>query len=199
MNHRIVTVAAAAGLIFAATGISQAAHCGIDPAHTNTSFTVRHVMISQVRGEFAKLAGGLEVVGDDPTNANASVTIDAASINTRARKRDAHLRSADFFDVARFPTIAFASRKVERQGEARLKVEADPTIHGVTKEVTLDVDELTPVIKDMPGNLRVGAHATMRISRKDFGLLSNMPLEAGGVRVGDQVSITIDVGLIKKA
>ena len=156
-------------------------------------------MVSNVRGEFAKLAGGLEVVGDDPTTAKVNVTIDAGSVNSREPKRDAHIRSADFFDVAKFPTITFTSKKVERAGEGRLKLVGDLTIHGVTKEVTLDVEELTPAVKDLYGNLRVGAHATTRVNRKEFGLLWNMPLEAGGVLAGDDVSITIDVELIKKA
>lgn len=157
------------------------------------------MMVSNLRGEFTKLAGGVDVVGDDPTTAKVAVTIDVASVNTREPRRDGHLRSADFFDVEKFPTITFTSRKVDRAGEGRLKLVGDLTIHGVTREVTLDVEELTPVVKDPGGNLRVGAHATTRINRKDFGLLWNKVLEAGGVLVGDDVSITIEVELVKKA
>ncbi len=199
MLHRIAAVAAALTLAVGANGFAQTSHWEIDPAHSNASFTVRHMMVSNVRGEFTKLAGGLEVMGDDPTTAKVNVTIDAGSLNTREPKRDAHLRSADFFDVAKFPTITFTSKKVERTGEGRLKLAGDLTIHGVTREVTLDVEELTPVVKDLNGNFRVGAHATTRISRKEFGLLWNVPLEGGGVLVGDDVNITIDVELIKKA
>jgi polyisoprenoid-binding protein YceI len=199
MTHRIAAIAAALALALGANGFPQSSRWEIDPAHSNASFTVRHLMVSNVRGEFTKLAGGLEVAGDDPTTAKVNVTIDAGSVNTREPKRDAHLRSADFFDVARFPTITFTSKKVERAGEGRLKLVGDLTIHGVTKEVTLDVEELTPAVKDLNGNVRVGAHATTRIDRKEFGLLWNVALEAGGVLVGDDVKITIDVELIKKA
>ena len=199
MTHRIAAAAAALTLAFGANGFAQSSHWEIDPAHSSASFTVRHMMVSNVRGEFTKLAGSLEVVGDDPTTAKVNISIDAGSISTREPKRDAHLRSADFFDVAKFPTITFTSKKVERVGEGRLKLVGNLTIHGVTKEVTLDVEELTPTVKDLNGNLRVGAHATARINRNEFGLLWNMPLEAGGVLVGDDVNITIDVELIKRA
>jgi polyisoprenoid-binding protein YceI len=157
------------------------------------------MMVSNVRGEFTRLAGGVDVVGDDPTNAKVAVTIEAASVNTREPKRDAHLRSADFFDVEKFPTITFTSKKVERAGEGRLKLVGHLTMHGVTREVTLDIEELTSEVKDMAGSVRVGAHATTRINRKDFGLLWNRILESGGVLVDDEVAITIDVELVKKA
>lgn len=199
MKHRILALTSALTLALGATGFAQTSRWEIDPAHSNASFTVRHLMVSNVRGEFTKLAGGLEVVGDDPTTAKVNVTIDAGSVNTREPKRDAHLRSADFFDVAKFPTITFTSKKVERAGEGRLKLVGDLTIHGVTKEVTLDVEELTPATKDPWGSVRVGAHATTKINRKDFGLLWNVALESGGVLVGEDVNITIDVELIKKA
>jgi polyisoprenoid-binding protein YceI len=199
MRHRNVTVAAALTLGLAANGIAQTARWEIDLAHSNASFTVRHMMVSNVRGEFTKLAGGVDVVGDDPTTAKVAVTIDAASVNTREPRRDGHLRSADFFDVEKFPAITFISKKIERTGEGRLKLVGDLTMHGVTKEVTLDVEDLTPAVKDPGGNLRVGAHATTRINRKDFGLLWEKVLEAGGVLVGEEVAITIDVELVKKA
>jgi len=199
MKHRIPALTAVLALTVAANGLAQTARWEIDPAHSNASFTVRHMMVSNVRGEFTKLAGGVDVVGDDPTTAKVAVTIDAASINTREPKRDAHLRSADFFDVDKFPTITFTSKKIERAGEGRLKLVGHLTMHGVTKEVTLDIEELTPEVKDPGGNLRVGAHATTRINRKDFGLLWNRILESGGVLVGDEVAITIDVELVKKA
>jgi polyisoprenoid-binding protein YceI len=199
MKHRIAAVAAALTLALGASGFAQTSRWEIDPAHSNASFTVRHMMVSNVRGEFTKLAGGLEVVGDDPTTAKVNVSIDAGSVNTREPKRDAHLRSTDFLDVARFPTVTFTSKKVERAAEGRLKLVGDLTIHGVTREAALDVEELTPVVKDLNGNFRIGAHATTRIGRKEFGLLWNVALEAGGVLVGDDVNITIDVELIKKA
>lgn len=199
MTHRIAAVAAALTLALGANGFAQTSRWEIDPAHSNASFTVRHMMVSNVHGEFTKLAGGVDVVGDDPTTAKVVVTIDAASINTREPKRDAHLRSAEFFDVEKCPAITFTSKKIERAGEGRLKLVGDLTIHGVTKQVTLDVEELTPQMKDPWGSTRVGAHATTRINRKDFGLLWNRPLDSGGVLVGDEVAITIDVELVKKA
>jgi polyisoprenoid-binding protein YceI len=199
MKHRISALTAVLALVLAANGLAQTVRWEIDPAHSNASFTVRHMMVSNVRGEFTKLAGGVDVVGDDPTTAKVAVTIDAASINTREPKRDAHLRSAEFFNVEKYPAITFSSKKVERAGEGRLKLVGDLTMHGVTKEVTLDVEDLTPEVKDPGGNLRVGAHATARINRKDFGLLWNKVLEAGGVLVGDEVTITIEVELVKKA
>jgi polyisoprenoid-binding protein YceI len=199
MTHRIAAIAAALTLALGANGFAQTSRWEIDPAHSNASFTVRHMMVSNVRGEFTKLAGVVDVVGDDPTTAKVAVTIDAASISTREPKRDAHLRSAEFFDVDKFPTITFTSKKIKRAGEGRLKLVGDLTMHGVTKEVTLDIEELTPEVKDPGGNLRVGAHATARINRKDFGLLWNKVLQAGGVLVGDEVAITIDVELVKKA
>jgi len=194
---RVATIAAVA-LALAAGAFAQPAHWEIVLAHSNASFTVRHLMVSNVRGEFTKLAGGLDIVGNDPTTAKVSVTIDAASVNTREPKRDDHLRSADFFDVAKFPTLTFVSRKIESGGEGRLKVTGDLTIHGVTKEVTFDVDSLTPPMKDPWGGTRVGAHAAATIDRKEFGLVWNKALEAGGVLVGDDVKISIDVELVKK-
>jgi len=199
MTHRIPALTAALALTLAANALAQTVRWEIDPAHSNASFTVRHMMVSNVRGEFTRLAGGVDVVGDDPTNAKVAVTIEAASVNTREPKRDAHLRSADFFDVEKFPTITFTSKKVERAGEGRLKLVGHLTMHGVTREVTLDIEELTSEVKDMAGSVRVGAHATTRINRKDFGLLWNRILESGGVLVDDEVAITIDVELVKKA
>jgi polyisoprenoid-binding protein YceI len=199
MKLRRVAAIAIGALALAAGAFAQPARWEIDPVHSNASFTVRHLMVSNVRGEFTKLAGALDVAGNDPTTAKVSVTIEAASVNTREPKRDDHLRSADFFDVAKFPTLTFVSKKIEGAGEGRLKMTGDLTIHGVTREVTFDVDSLTPPMKDPWGGTRAGAHATATINRKDFGLVWNKALEAGGVMVGDDVKITLDVELVKKA
>jgi polyisoprenoid-binding protein YceI len=199
MKHRKVAVIATVALALAAGAFAQTARWEIDPAHSNVSFTVRHLMVSNVRGEFTKLAGGIDVVGNDPTTAKVSVTIEVGSVSTREPKRDDHLRSADFLDVAKFPTLTFVSKKIVAAADGRLKMAGDLTIHGVTREVTFDVDSLTPPMKDPWGGTRAGAHATATVQRKDFGLVWNKALEAGGVLVGDDVNIAIDVELVKKA
>ncbi len=168
----------------------------IDPSHTHAQFSVRHMMVSNVRGEFTKLEG--EAVIDDANieRSKVSVTIDAASISSRDEKRDAHLRSPDFFDVEKFPTITFTSTSVRKSGD-KIEITGDFTMHGVTKEVRLDVDELTESVTDPWGNSRRGAHATTTIERKDFGLVWNANLDKGGVAVGDKVSITLEAEFIR--
>ena len=198
MKHRISALLTVAGLALATGALAQTSHWDVDPVHSVVSFSVRHMMVSNVRGEFTKFSGALEGTAGDVTTAKLNVTIDAASVNTREPKRDSHLMSPDFFDVAKFPTLTFVSKKVTRAGEGKLKVTGDLTIHGVTKEVVLDVDGPTPEMKDPWGGMRVGAHATTTVNRKDFGLLWNKALEAGGVLVGDEVAISIDVELVKK-
>jgi polyisoprenoid-binding protein YceI len=170
----------------------------IDPAHTNVEFSVRHMMISNVKGQFQKTSGTITINGNDPTSAKIDATIDAASINTRVDKRDAHLKSPAFLDVDKFPTITFKSTKVEAAGPGKWKVSGDLTLHGVTKPVVLDVEGTGTPITDPMGNTRAGASATTKIDRKDFGLVWNQPLETGGVMVGDDVAISIDVEAIKK-
>ena len=177
---------------------APAATYEIDPAHTSVQFSVRHMMISNVRGEFTKLSG--KVVGDPakPAATTVEATIDAASIDTRNEKRDEHLKSPDFLDVAKFPTITFKSTKVEKAGENAWKLTGDLTLHGVTKPVVLDVTNLTPPMKDPWGNTRVGAQATTTINRQDFGVSFNKTLDGGGVLVGDEIAITIDVEVTQK-
>jgi polyisoprenoid-binding protein YceI len=170
----------------------------IDPAHTSAQFSVRHLMLSNVRGEFSKVQGTVEY---DPENIAASsveATIDVGTVNTREPKRDTHLKSPDFFDEAKFPTMKFTSTKVEAAGSGHLKVSGDLTIHGITKAVVLDVDGPTDEITDPWGNLRRGASATVRLNRQDFGLKWNKLLETGGVVVGDEVSVTIDLEMSRK-
>lgn len=170
----------------------------IDPPHTNVEFTVRHMMISNVKGQFEKTSGTIKTNGNDPATAKIDATIDATSINTRVEKRDAHLKSPAFLDVDKFPTITFKSTKVETEGPNKWKVTGDLTLHGITKPVVLEVEGSSAPISDPMGNTRAGASATTKISRKDFGLTWNQPLETGGVMVGDEVAISIDVEAIKK-
>ncbi len=199
MKHRHIATIAAFGILLAATGSAQTARWEIDPVHSNVSFTVRHMMLSNVRGEFTKFAGSVELNGTDPTTAKVSATIDAATINTHEPKRDADVRGPNFLDVAKFPSMTFVSRKVEIGAPGHFRLIGDLTIHGVTKEVTFEVDSISPPMKDPWGGTRVGAHATATINRKDFGLAWNKVLETGGVLVGDDVGISIDVELVKKA
>ena len=171
----------------------------IDPAHSAAHFSVRHLMISNVRGEFTKLTGTATTNPSDHTKSSLDVTIEAASINTREPQRDDHLRSADFFDVAKYPTLTFRSTRIEALSADHFKVTGDLTIHGVTKTVALDVEGPTPAVKDPWGNLRTGASATTKINRKDFGLVWNGVTEAGGVMVGDEIKIELEVELVQKA
>ena len=178
--------------------LARAASWNLDPAHTSVQFSVRHLMVSTVRGAFGKLSGTVQVEEKDLTRSKIQATIDAASIDTRVEKRDTHLKSPDFLDVARYPTIVFVSKKVEAGAPGHFKVIGDLTLHGVTREVSLDVEGPTPEIKDPWGNTRAGAQATTTINRKDFGLTWNQVLETGGVAVGDEVTITIDVEATKQ-
>ena len=188
----------AIAMLIALPILAHADNWQIDPAHTNVEFTVRHMMISNVKGQFQKTSGTVTINGSDPTSAKIDATIDATSIDTRVDKRDAHLKSPAFLDVDKFPTITFKSNKVEADGPGKWKVKGDLTLHGVTKPVVLEVESTGTPITDPMGNTRAGASATTKISRKDFGLTWNQPLETGGVMVGDEVAISIDVEAIKK-
>jgi len=188
----------AACLCISAPALAIPAAWEIDPAHTGVQFKVRHMMVASVRGAFEKVSGTVVYDEKDIANSGARITIDAASINTRVAQRDEHLRSPDFLDAAKYPTITFQSKRVEKAGEGKLRMTGDLTIRGVTKEVVLDVEGPTPAIRDTEGNLRVGGQATAKINRKDFGLVWNAALETGGVVVGDEVEITIDVEIYRK-
>ena len=168
----------------------------IDPAHSSVQFSVRHMMLSNVRGEFTKVSGTIKYDSENPANSTVEAKIDAASINTRDDQRDAHLKSADFLDVEKFPTLTFRSAQIVQQSGGG-KVTGNLTIHGVTHEITLEVEGPTPEIKDPYGMQRCGASATTKLSRKDFGLTWNAALETGGVLVGDEVKITIDVEAVR--
>ncbi len=186
----------------ATTGTSQAlkpTQWQIDPAHSAAHFSVRHLVISNVRGEFGKVSGNAVLDLSDPTKSTAEVTVDTATIDTREPQRDEHLRSADFFDVVNHPAITFRSKKIKAAGPDHFKVTGDLTIRGATREVTFEVEGPVPPIKDPMGNVRTGISATAKINRKDFGLVWNMLTEAGGVVVGDEVSITFEAELIQKA
>lgn len=168
----------------------------IDPTHTSVHFSVRHMMVSNVRGEFAKVTGTIRFDAENPAASTVEATIDASSINTRDTQRDGHLKSADFLDVEKFPTLTFRSKQVEPQ-EGGGRVKGDLTIHGVTREITLDVEGPTPEVKDPWGKLRIGGSATAKLNRKDFGMTWSSALEAGGVMVGDEVKITIDLEAVR--
>jgi polyisoprenoid-binding protein YceI len=155
-------------------------------------------MISTVRGDFGKVSGTARIDPQDITKSSVEATIEAASINTRNEKRDAHLRNADFLDVEKYPTITFTSKRVEKLSDTRYKVTGDLTLRGVTKEVVLDVEGSPVPIKDPRGNLRVGGQATTKINRTDFGITYNTPLETGGVVIGEEVAITIDIEMVKR-
>jgi polyisoprenoid-binding protein YceI len=168
----------------------------IDAVHSSVHFSVRHMMLSNVRGEFTKVSGTIKLDAQNPANSAVEVTIDVSSINTRDAQRDTHLKSADFLDVEKFPSLMFRSKQiVPHPGGGTLK--GDLTIRGVTREVTLDVEGPTPEIKDPWGKQRIGASATAKLNRKDFGLTWNSALETGGVLVGDEVKITIDIEAVR--
>jgi polyisoprenoid-binding protein YceI len=179
--------------------LARATEWQIDPAHSSVQFSVRHMMISNVRGEFTKTTGTITAEGKDPNSVKIQAEIDAGSISTRVEKRDAHLKSADFLDVEKYPTIIFDSKKIEAAGAGKWKVTGDLTLHGVTREVVLDVTGPTEEITDPMGKKRVAASATTAISRKDFGVNWNKALEAGGLVVGDEVKIQIDVEATQKS
>jgi polyisoprenoid-binding protein YceI len=168
----------------------------IDAAHTSVEFAVKHLMISTVKGRFAGVTGTVKLDETQPEKSSVEVAIDAASIDTRQADRDAHLRSADFFDVERFPTLAFTSTRLRRDGDA-LIVEGNLTIRGVTRPVTLRaIDEGRT--KDPWGGQRAGFSATTKINRRDFGLTWNQILETGGIAVGDEIKISLDVELVRQ-
>jgi len=169
----------------------------IDPAHSAAQFQVKHMMISNVRGEFGKMSGKVIFDGKNYSTLKAEAVIDVASINTRVQKRDDDLRSPNFFDAAIYPTITFKSKRVESISGNRFNLIGDLTIHGVTKEITLSV-EATPVVRGMSGEPRIGAQATTRLNRQDYGVKWNRTLDSGGVVVGDEVQVTLDLELVQE-
>ncbi len=171
----------------------------IDPAHSSAHFTVRHMMISNVRGSFSKVTGSVVYDPDKATESTIEADIDVNSISTGEPQRDAHLKSADFLDVEKYPTMVFKSKKIEAAGDGEWKVTGDLTIHGVTKETVLKVDGPTAENTDPYGNVRIGASASAKIKRGEFGLKWNAALETGGFLIGDELKIELELSLIKAA
>lgn len=169
----------------------------IDPAHSAAEFKVRHMMISNVKGSFGGITGVLTLNEADPAQSSIEASIPVATISTGDAQRDGHLKSPDFFDAEKYPEFTFKSTEVGRIGEGQHKVTGELTIHGVTKPVTFEVDGPSVPGKDPWGNTRIGLSATGKINRKDFGLTWNSTLETGGVLVGEEVSITLDIQFIK--
>jgi polyisoprenoid-binding protein YceI len=165
----------------------------IDASHSAAQFSVTHFMISTVRGEFGKTSGTVEYDGKDLASIKVDATIDAATINTRNENRDNDLKSDHFFDVAKYPTLAFKSKKVVPGSGGAFQLVGDLTMHGVTKEVTLDVTAPSKIIKGMRGESRIAASATTKVNRQDFGIKWNANMDGGGVVVSDMVAITIDI------
>lgn len=171
----------------------------IDPAHSSANFSVKHMMIAKVRGGFDRLEGTMQYDAQNPAGLKVEATIDATSINTGEAQRDTHLKSADFFDVATYPTLYFVSREITSLDEGELMVQGDLTIHGVTQRVELRVDGPSEEMKDPWGNSKIAISAVGKLKRKDFGLNWNAALETGGILVGEDVAITLDVQFIKQA
>jgi polyisoprenoid-binding protein YceI len=188
--HRFVFVLTVVPAM-AAAAAAQAGTWQIDPNHSAAQFSVRHLGVSTVRGAFMKVTGSAKIDPSDPTKGSTDVSIDATSVDTRVEMRDNDLRSPNFLDVQKYPTITFHSKQTKSAGAGKLQIVGDLTIHGVTKEVTLDVDGPSAPIKDPWGNQRIGASASTKINRKDFGVNG-----APGV-VGDEITITIDTELIQ--
>src|SRR5262249_34075962 len=204
MNRYLTRISQIAVLAGVASGLSLPAAAAsstwqIDPAHSSAQFAIRHLGLSTVRGAFSKVTGTMQLDDQDVTKSTIEVTIDVNTVDTREPDRDKDLRSERFFDVAHFPTMTFKSKKVEQVAPGKLRVTGDLTIRGTTKEVVLDVDGLTAPTKDPWGNQRVAASATTKINRQDYGVKWNAKLDNGGVVVGDDVNITIDVEMIQKS
>jgi polyisoprenoid-binding protein YceI len=200
MSNFVSRIAVTAGLaaVLSLPAVAATSTWQLDPAHSSAQFSVRHLAISTVRGAFSKVTGTVVLDESDITKSSVNVSIDVATVDTREPDRDKDLRSDHFFDVAKYPTITFNSKKVEQASPGKLKVTGDLTIHGVTKEVVLEVDGPTPPIKDPWGLQRAAANATTKINRQDFGMKFNIPMDNGGLAVGNDISITIDVEMVKQ-
>ena len=193
MKNAIAALLAVAPLL-ASAGTSA---WKVDPSHSTVGFSVRHLVISNVRGEFSKYDAKVQLDDGDVTRSTVEASIDVGSVDTRSADRDAHLKSPDFFDAAKYPTITFRSTKVAKAGKDRLSVTGDLTLHGVTRPITLDVTA-SPEVKGLYGETRRGYTATAKLDRKDFGLTWNKVIEAGPA-IGDQVTLTLDLSSVKEA
>ena len=201
MGHFLIRTGVTAALVFVLSIPASAATTAwqIDPNHSAAQFAVRHLGLSTVRGAFTKVSGTVSLDDKDITKSSVEVIIDAASVDTRVEGRDKDLRSDHFFDVAKYPTITFKSKKVEQVAAGKLKITGDLTIHGTTKEVALDVEGPSAPVKDPWGNQRAAASASTKINRQDYGVKWNATMDNGGVVVGDDVAITIDVEMVQHA
>ncbi|CAN5304337.1 YceI family protein [soil metagenome] len=198
ISVNFVSAAPSASKAKPAAAAQTAAVWKIDSAHTTADFSVRHLMISNVKGHFSKVSGTVDYDGKDLKSLKIDAAIEIASVDTGEKGRDEHLKGADFFDATKFPTMTFKSKKVKSAGKGKFTVTGDLTLKGVTKEVTLDVEGPTEEIKDMQGGTRIGASATTKINRKDFGVSWNKALDNGSSVVGDDVKVSIDVEAVKQ-
>jgi polyisoprenoid-binding protein YceI len=194
---RYITLTIALFILFVPF-FADAATWQIDPDHSSFQFKIRHLTVSNVKGDFGKARGVVTMDDKDITNLRVELTIDASSVNTGHAKRDEHLRGPDFFDVIKYPTLTFVSKKVMKTDANRLKVIGNLTIRGVAREITVEVEGPTPEVKDPWGSFRRGATATTRINRKDFGMTWNKVLDTGGLLVSDEVDIYVEVELVRK-
>lgn len=201
MGHVLARIAVTAGLAAICSLPAPAATSAwqIDPAHTAAQFSVKHLAISTVRGGFSNVKGTINLDDADVSKSTVDVTIDVSTVDTRQPDRDKDLKSDKFFDVAHYPAMTFKSKKVEQAAAGKLKITGDLTIRGTTKEVVLDVEGPTAPVKDPWGNQRAAATASTKINRQDFGVKWNATMDNGGVVVGDEVAITIDVEMVKQA
>ncbi|AKQ64114.1 hypothetical protein A176_001026 [Myxococcus hansupus] len=188
----------AVALMFALPSMALASTWKVDESHSNAGFAIRHMMVSNVNGSINVKSGTVNLDDKDISKSTVEAVLDASSINTGNAKRDEHLKAPDFFDTAKFPEITFKSTKVQKAGAGKLKVSGDLTMHGVTKPVVLDVTGPSKESKDPWGNTRTGVTATTKLNRKDFGLTYNQALETGGVAVGEEVTVNLDLSLVKQ-
>lgn len=197
MQNRSFSRIVLAALLIAPAVWAQATSWRIDPLHSAAHFSVRHMMISTVRGDFAGINGAVLYDAADPANSSVQATIDCSTLNTGVAKRDAQMKGPDFFDVKKYPAMKFKSTRIEKAGPDQLKITGDLTINAITHPVVLDVEGPSPPVKDPRGNVKVGLNATTKISRKTYNIIWNEIMESGGVAVADEVTIELDIELIR--
>jgi polyisoprenoid-binding protein YceI len=200
MNWKRITIIAVLldmAAIFSPALHAQAVSWRIDPLHSSAQFSVRHMMISTVRGQFGGVTGTMTYDPKNPAASSVAATIDCATVNTGTPTRDANLKTAEFFDVKRYPVMTFRSRKVVVTGPGNLRVTGDLTINAITRQVVLEVDGPTAPIRDIEGREKIGVSGQAKISRKEFGILYNPIMETGGVVVSDEVTIDLEIELIR--
>jgi polyisoprenoid-binding protein YceI len=198
MTHRVTIRSFLWIALFSSPALrAQLVNWRIDPLHSSAQFSVRHMMISTVRGQFGGVKGTVLYDSKNPAASSVDASIDCSTINTGEPKRDADLKGPEFFDVKRYPLIRFKSKTVDVAGAGKLKVTGDLTINAITRPVVLDVEGPTPPIRDTQGREKVGVSGLTRVSRKEFGILYNPVMETGGVAVSDEVTIVLEIELIK--